>query len=210
MARKPVHLTMKRGKATGRQAVWEVIRQLREFSLNDLWHHTMQERDTIRTYLTALRRGGYVEEAGVRPASNGIVGSKHKNAIPMKVFRLVRDIGVEAPRLKRDGTPCEQGLAQEAMWRTMKRLGDFTFRDLAVMSRTEEVPVTESAAKDYVKHLAAAGYLVATREGNAHRLASYRFVKSRNTGPRAPMIQRLKTVFDANLCEIVWQEEVAE
>lgn len=210
MARKAAHLTMKRGKATGRQAVWEVIRQLREFSLNDLWHHTKQERDTIRTYLTALRRGGYVEEAGVKPASNGIVGSKYANANPMKVFRLARDIGVEAPRLKRDGTPCEQGLAQEAMWRTMKRLSDFTFRDLAVMSRTEDVPVTEAAAKDYVRHLAAAGYLLTLEEGNAHRLSSYRFVKSRNTGPRAPMIQRLKTVFDANLCEIVWQEDVSE
>jgi len=212
MARKAAHLTMKPGRSSGRQATWEAIRKLKDrWTLDDLWHETKQPRDTVRTYLTSLIRGGYVVEVGTRAVPNGIIGSRHKAPVPAKTYSLKHDVGLEAPRLRRDGTACEQSLAQEAMWRSMKRMDDFTFADLAIFASTEEVPVSPQSARHYIKHLLKAGYLVVTKPAKPPtHAARYRFIPSRNTGPLAPMIQRLKTVFDPNLRAIQFQEDAGE
>lgn len=102
------------------------------------------------------------------------------------------------------------GAAQEQMWRTMKILSDFTFRDLAISASTEAVMVNEEAARDYLGALSAAGYLITVQKGGPNRPARYRFNRARNTGPKAPMIQRLKTVFDTNTRQVVWQEEARD
>jgi hypothetical protein len=58
---------------------------------------------------------------------------------------------------------------------------------------------------------ALAGYLIEIKKGQAQgtsRLpARFRFNPARNTGPRPPMIQRTKAVYDPNLGQVVWQEE---
>ena len=74
------------------------------------------------------------------------------------------------------------------------------------MASTDAVPVSARDAADYVKHLLHAGYLTILKASKPGTQAIYRLTN--NTGPRPPMVQRLKTVFDQNLGKIMWHEEV--
>lgn len=132
-------------------------------------------------------------------------------------YRLVKDEGIEAPRVRRDGSRVTQGLAQEQMWRTLRMLpGDTNARELAAHACTSATPVAEAAAKDYLLTLAKAGYLLTTQEGKGLGYgrggvqARYRLKPSRNTGPRPPMICRTRVVYDPNEDKIVWQPSVSE
>jgi hypothetical protein len=190
--RKPAHLQMNGGKSP-RQRIWEAIRQLRAFTLEQLRGELPGtiHRDTIKTYLGCLENGGYVS----RMILDGLPG-----------YSLQQDAGVEAPRLRDDGTPVTQGLAQEQMWRTLKMLGgEHTAKQLAASASTPEVEVTEAAAVDYLAWLAKAGYLV--RTGTGKRTAKYRLIPAKYSGPRPPMIQRVKQVYDPNLDRVVWTRQ---
>ncbi|CUW41103.1 putative phage-related conserved protein [Magnetospirillum sp. XM-1] len=212
MARSPIHEGVRPGKPFGRQAVWEAIRARRDsFALDDLAKATRQPADTIRTYLGCLKKGGYIACAGTLPAKSGMVGVRAGAQFAVKLWRLVRDTGAEAPRLRRDGTQLPVTV-RELMWRAMRMLkGDWTWRDLAIAASVDDQVVSEVDSQDYCKHLLSAGYLVvtheATRGGKLGRLgAPNRLRLVRNTGPRPPMVQRLQTVFDPNLGKVMWQE----
>lgn len=202
MARKPVHLEQAGGKAP-RQRVWEAIRRLAaDFTAPTLERVARIDKATIHTYLQSLERGGFITEIGERQA----IGDR-------KHYQLVRDTGVEAPRLDRRGRPVQQSRGNENMWRTMRIMGEFSPRELAVRASTPDTDVAEGAAKSYVKYLANAGYLTIVDPGHSFirgkgaKQARYRLVASKYTGPRPPMIQRTKAVYDPNLGKIVWQEE---
>ncbi len=197
--RKPVHLTMSAKKPGGRQAVWEEIRRLGTFAVPQVAEACKSHVKTVRTYVDCLLAAGYVE-----PADAGDV-----------TFRLIRDAGVEAPRVRADGSQVTQGTPREQMWRTMRHrsTGEFDFRDLALWSSTDDVVVSEVDAHDYIKNLFRAGYLILVspaKAGRGAQAARYRFNPARNTGPKPPMVQRMKTVFDPNLRKIVWFREVEE
>jgi len=183
-----------RGHAYGRQAVWEAVRELRKFTLAEVAEASGENEGTVRSYVKNLVAGGYLN----RSAPNGPFVAVR--------YELARDDGVEAPRLRRDGGPVLQGLAREQMWRTMKMLRSFTALDLAVAASTESVPVAEDDAKNYVRHLARAGYLAELRPGSPGRPGLHRLAV--DTGPRPPMVTRAKVVFDPNLNRLVWHEEV--
>ena len=100
------------------------------------------------------------------------------------------------PRVRRDGTLVPPTI-QDCMWRAAKMLRTFTVLDLVAAAGREGAEVSEAHAADYLRNLARAGYLAQTATGFA-------FLASRNTGPRAPMITRLSTVFDPNLGAVVW------
>jgi len=206
--RKPVHLVMTAKKPGGRQAIWEVIRRWGgAFSVADISEACKAHEKTVQDYVECLRASGHVV---LRLVHNG--GGGHPSICG---FCLVKDVGVEAPRVRADGSAVTQGLPREQMWRTMraKSTHDFDYRDLALWSSTDDVPVAESDAQDYLKNLAKAGYLirvVAAKTGKGACPARYRFDQRRNTGPKPPMVQRMKTVFDPNLRKIVWFPEVEE
>jgi hypothetical protein len=193
MSRKPVVVLASSGRPYGRQAVWEMMRKLRRFTLADLCHLDM-ERDTVRDYLRGLVKAGYVA-----------VVVEHGRATPA-AYELARDVGLEAPRVRRDGSPVERGQARDHMWRAMKMLPSFSFVDLAVSASSETVQVSEQDAQDYVKHLLRAKYLAVLQPATNRHKAVYRLV--RNTGPRPPMVTRAKVVFDPNLGCVAWCEEV--
>jgi hypothetical protein len=112
----------------------------------------------------------------------------------MPLYRLLRDEGVEAPRVRPDGSRVTMGQGREAMWRTMRILTrPWTPRELAVHASTEEHPVALQEAQDYAQRLCRAGYL--------HRTAAqtYRLIPARYTGPQPPRIQRTKAIWDPNL-----------
>jgi hypothetical protein len=182
--RKAVHLQMEGGKEP-RQIMWEKIRVLRQFTLPQLVGELSGaiHRTSTRAYVNALAAGGFL--------------SLDDN----KVYKLIKDQGVEAPRLKKDGTPVTTGYGTENMWRTLRQMGRaVTVQELVAFASTEANPITEITAHDYLKKLTRAGYLTRDRSGR------YALLPSKNTGPRPPMIQRCAQIFDPNLGEVVWSK----
>lgn len=207
MARKPV--TELAGGKGLRQRIWERIRALpkhAEFGLRDVITG-VEAKESARDYLLSLEKGGFLAVA-VEPTKVG-------NVFTAKRWRLARDVGLEAPRVKRDGSPVTQGLAQEQMWRTLRMTTcDTNARELAAHASTPSIPVAEVAAKDYLKTLFTAGYLERTAEGKGTGAggiqARYRLKRNRNTGPRPPMVCRTKVVYDPNEDKVVWQPRVTD
>lgn len=197
MSRKSV-VQMAGGKSP-RQRIWEAIRGYAGsgvgiFTAVELSRHSKCEMDQVREYLTGLRAGGWIV------------------AIDGVGYSLEKDNGIEAPRVRRDGTAVVQGSINEAMWGAICVLGTFTSMQVAGISGA--APAT---AKTYCRMLAKAGYLQVVDPGKGvgkgGKPTVWHAVKSRNTGPRAPMITRLKAVYDPNLHEVAWMDgadEIAE
>ncbi len=201
MARKPAHLEMAGGRGP-RQRVWEFIRKhSRDFTVPAIEKATVIDVLTIRSYVQSLERGGFIKQTN---ECARVVDRKH--------YCLLRDVGIEAPRVDRKGNMVRP-TATENMWRTMRIIGDFTPAELAVRASTAETRVADETAKTYVGLLASAGYLTLVEQGHPYirgvgaKQNRYRLMASKYTGPRPPMIQRTKCVYDPNLGKIVWQEE---
>lgn len=211
MSRKPAHLELAGGKGL-RQRLWDRIRQRgdKPFCLDDLITGAeVNSLCTAREYITGLFHAGYLD---LRRAA--VTAGRTENRMPA-LYSLVRDAGIEAPRVRKDGTPVTMGLAQEQMWRTLRmHKGDTNARELAAHASTPEIPVKEVAAADYLGHLHRANYLQCTQEAkrtlrNGGRIqARYRLIS--NTGPRPPMVCRTDAIYDPNLGETVWVRPVNE
>jgi len=203
MSQKPVH---QRRQDETRDAIWAAIRRFgrnnETFSVRDIANVTRLGIDTIRDYLTGLTAAGYLESAG----TVYIPGSRKQAA----TFRLVRDCGVDAPRVRKDGSEIIQGRGRENMWLTIPILQEFSARELAFSASTEAHRVAESEAECYCSYLARAGYIAVVVPGKpgskttAGTTTRYRHRPSKYTGPRPPMIQRVKQVYDPNIRKVVW------
>jgi len=202
--RQPVSIKQRHGHVTHRDAIWAAIRALREFSVSEIEDKTRVSHSTIKTYIIGLTKAGYLERTEHHRRAR--VG----NRFVANRWKLVNDVGVDSPRITREGKHITQGLARENMWRAMKIMRDFSTRDLVSQASTDSVKIKPSDAKDYVKYLHKAGYLIVTvpaKPGNkpgTGTQARYRMLASRYTGPRPPMIQRTKQVFDPNTGKVVW------
>jgi len=208
MARQPV--TAYAGGKGPRQRIWEAIRARSdaEWTRYTIARAACVADTTVTTYCQALEKAGIVGKAGETAVGNLAVEAR---------WVLLRDEGLEAPRLKRDGSRVTQGLAQEQMWRTLRLLGgDLNAHELAAHASTDAVPVTLSAAEHYITWLLAAGYLIRTRAGKGLGKAGkglparYRLDPARNSGPRPPMICRAKVVYDPNEDAVVWAPIVTD
>jgi len=205
MPMKPAHIALAGGKGF-RQRLWDRIRQIDgDFRLVDIVQGS-ESNATARNYLVGLERGGYLELVEENPRTNRLCAHKR--------WRLVRDIGAEAPRVRQDGSPVVMGLAQEQMWRTLRTLkGDTNARELAAYASTEAVSVSLAAAVSYLHHLHLANYLKCTVDGKAsagRRGMQVRYRLISNTGPRPPMVQRTDALYDPNLDAVVWVKPVNE
>ncbi len=204
MSRKPAPLELDGGKGP-RQRVWELIRATRgqPFERLEVIPGDV-DTGTARTYLQGLEKAGYLAPAGDRPGAHA--------AARVRRYVLARDAGVEAPRVRKDGTLVTMGFAQEQMWRTLRMLkGDTNARELAAHASTVAIPVQEAAAGDYLRNLHLAGYMDCTKPGKAGAHASqarYRLIS--NTGPLPPMICRADAIYDPNLGKTVWVKPVTE
>ena len=205
--RKPVSLThATQGVVSPQDAVWQVVRQFQgAFAHRDVCRATQAvmktgvNDDTVRSYLRRLEKGGYLESHQEKVNADG---KPLRGAARQRLYRLIRDTGIETPRLTRDGQPVTQGAGQEAMWQTLRILGECNCRELAQTANSHRVTVSVEEARHYMKHLHACGYLVMTQPNNGvHSHARYRLIPSRNTGPKAPQVRRIKAVFDANTGE---------
>lgn len=196
--RKPVDLTATNGSP--RQRMWDAIRaqQGKDFAARDVtWHTGELRRDTVRSYLYSLEAAGILE---ARPPA----GSP-----PRRQWRLVKDHGIEAPRVNRKGETVTQGRGRENMWRVIRMpTTEFSWIGLAVLASTDQTVVAEQEAREYCQSLAKAGYLLDVSPRKNKCVSIYRFNRTMDTGPLPPMIQRIKSVWDQNLRKIVWQAEV--
>ena len=169
----------------------------------DIEDSTRIKPATILSYLTGLTKAGYLKRI---PGKKNTKNSQGCNIIErLSQWELINDIGVEAPRVTKTGKPVIQGNKRENMWRTMKVVKQFTSRQLAINATTESCKVGFADSKDYCRYLAYAGYLAVVKKGLGQQQTVYKFMKSKNTGPKPPMIQRIKQVFDPNLGEVVWK-----
>lgn len=200
MPRKPI--TELAGGKSPRQRVWETIRAWAgtgsgTFTATDLARASKIEIEPVREYLKCLVAGGWV---GI--VMQGRIGVK-------SVYRLEKDNGIEAPRVRRDGSEVIQGSGNEAMWGAISVLGEYDAQTIADLSGARL-----STAKFYCMFLERAGYLQVIRagkgKGNGGTPTLWRTVKSRISGPRAPMITSLKAVYDPNLHQVMWAEGADE
>lgn len=187
----------------GYEAAWASIRVRKQFTLQDVLCDISKtygdnvNADTIKSYIQRLVRGGYAEAAGY---------VKTPTARVMQ-YALIKDVGNEAPRLRKDGQRSRHGRNRENMWRSMRMLNHFNYRELALTASTDGVKVTEADAKDYLKDLYRAGYLRAVKPGDKTTgCAIYRLIK--NTGPKPPVVRKISHVYDPNLKQVVWPQEL--
>lgn len=183
--RKPSHVVASGQDSSGQAGIWATIRLMREFTVQDIEQKTRASRRSVHGYLKSLEASGRLE--------------RDKAVIPHQ-WKLIRDTGVEVPRLRADGSRVTQGNGTAQMWRVMRTVKFFTVEELAVTASTAETPVSHLTARSYAYTLAKAGYLK-RREGEGG-VTRFRFV--RDTGPKAPEIQTTKQVFDRNTQEVVW------
>ena len=181
MSQKPID---KRRPEETRQAIWAAIRRLGAFVPKEVRYKTRCSRSQVDEYVACLLAAGIVERVAGEPGR----------------YVLVWDRGSDAPRVRRDGTPVTQGRGRENMWRTMKVLGTFSALELAINASTEEHAVAKREADTYCRYLEKAGYL--------HKLNGglFSLVRAMHTGPKPPMIQRVKQVYDPNLGRVVWSQ----
>ncbi|MET3999687.1 hypothetical protein [Marinobacterium sp. MBR-109] len=197
--RKPVQMELVGGKPA-RQRVWEQIRLHRErFQIYTIARRAEAEDETVKTYLQCLEKGGYVVK---------LTAEKFEFAD----YQLVRDTGIEAPRLTRDGQPVTQGMGQESMWRCLRMLGAMDARQLAMHASSSGFEVKETTARRYVKALKRAGYLQVVQPCNRHRgkLEVIQLIPHMNSGPRPPQIQRVGVVYDPNWNKVMHADEPEE
>lgn len=210
MPRRPVHIEaqMTVRVPRGIQGYWEIIRDLSRGGAAWTTRAVWDGIDGPRPHIADLR--DYVR----RLDKAGIVASVGADVEGATLYRLERDPGPEAPRLRKDGTPAKaQGRGTEQMWRVLRMAGagGVDARELAATAATEEHPVAMTTAHAYLCHLHKAGYLAVVSphsHGGAGRLARYRLFPHMNTGPLAPMIQRTKHVWDPNRLEVMGVAEV--
>lgn len=201
MARRPI-TEMAGQSVRGIDAYWAIILDLHksagQFTLTDVEMRTNAPRRTVGDYVLRLVRAGIL---AVVAEDGGATGKAN-------IYQLVKPQS-DTPRPRRDGTLAEQGGAREQMWRTARIIKEFSARDLAIQASTEECMVNPRDALDYCHYLLKAGYLAVKQAAAPGVPAVYRFLPSRYTGPKAPMVQRVKAVFDPNTGEVVWTAKEA-
>jgi len=178
----PVVLMKWRRPLDYRQAVWDEIRRA-EGAFAEPWlsNTAKVQIRTVRSYLQCLVAGGILS------SEDG----------PPRLYRLVHNTGLHAPRIRPNGTAVEQGRGRASAWLAMRVLKRFTVRELHAACGATEVDI-----KSFCKHLLKAGYLKAAVKGAGGAPSTYLLI--RNTGPLPPQVTRIKCVYDQNLGEVTW------
>lgn len=187
--RKPAHLVLLEGR-DNRQRVWEVLKNRQDgISIYKVSRLTNIAYETVKTYVSSLRKAGYLEPGDGTGAQ--------------KLFRLILDTGIEAPQLKPDGSASKTGQGTEAMWRTLRMLKGINATELADHA-SHATSTSVATAKNYLKWLNWAGYLDVTMPAQPGRQARYQLAYGMYTGPLPPIIQRSGQLFDPNLGTVVY------
>ena len=178
------------------QRIWEAVRLHRDDFTPFLIHSSSEASGgAIRSYLHSLRAGGFIERINQRAKT---ADEQH--------YRLIRDCGIEYPRLTAKGTPITRDLCTEAIWRTMRIIGEFSIKELVAFAATPDRPIAAITVTNYLRHLVQAGYVQQVSKSKYN--GRYRLIASKYTGPKPPVVGRSAYVYDPNLDSVVWEESV--
>lgn len=197
--RKPIQMELVGGKPA-RQRAWEQVRLHKErFQIYLIARRADADVDTVKTYVQSLEKGGYVVRL-------------NDKRLDYADYQLIRDTGIEAPRLNRDGQPVTQGMGQEAMWRCLRMLGPMDARQLVRHVISSGIELKETTARRYLKALKKAGYLQVIHPCDRHKgkLEVLQLIPRMNSGPRPPQIQRVGVVYDPNWNQVMHADEPEE
>jgi len=203
MSRQPAVVELAGGKST-RQRIWEAMRRAeadgpQTYSTETLSRLSKVEMEPVREYLKALAAAGIVVRAH----------EAREGARVKYYWALNRNAGVEAPRVRRDGSEVTQGRGTEALWAAMTALDTFTSSFAAEIAN-----VKPSTAATYCGALGKAGYLDVIKPGKGTGKGGIATVwavaQAHRAKPRAPMITRLKAIYDPNIHKLVRLEGADE
>ncbi len=180
-----------------RETLWMAIRKLKRFTVADLYPQTDLDKSTVQLYLRSLVKAEILTRTERNTPKKEQTTGRFQ---PSCVYELAKD-SMEPPRVRKDGTEVTQGAGRTHMWRSMKTLKRFTLSDLTACSSTRKKPVACNEAATYLKFLVVAGYVERMDTKPLERAV---FALANWTGPKAPMIQRVKKVWDPNLKKVVW------
>lgn len=173
----------------GEAGWWGVIKRLDEagpWSTADVHGETNTPRGPVCAFVAKLRKAGIAKLIKVERTRHGR---------PKNLYRLARRPN-DVPRLRGDGSPSEPR-AQEALWRTIRTLKTFGLRELAFLATSGRKAVPLSTARWYCRKLLGAGYLVEVPR--SVRTIGYRLKPGMDTGPKAPVVLQVQSVWDPNL-----------
>lgn len=201
--RRPIEVTSATTYQSPRDKIWSEIRSLKTFTLIDLEKATNIKRGSIETYVKGLHAAGYLKLA--EPFNRFTRKSRVEQGLAVgDTYELVKDVGVTAPRVTKHGKPVTQGLGRARLWQSIRILRKgFSVEDLVMTANTEQISVSTAEARTYCQKLRQANYLKKLSKNPVR----YSLLPSKNTGPRAPMIQRNKAIFDPNKNAVVWTRE---
>lgn len=192
--RQPINIEM-RGLRTPRERVWEALLQagadkakFDRLTVQDLCDPVVRWT-AVENYLLALEKAGFIKVAGTLPATRGKIAQQ-------RLYVWAKKLPGTAPRISKQGGHVRMGDGNDAMWRAMKVLAVFDYTDIAKAATLGDVVVRPATAKTYLNALARAGYLDTLRNAKPGTPARHKLAN--NTGPHAPAVTRLKTVFDRN------------
>lgn len=171
------------GRKSVQQQMWECIRHkvAGAFHEHDLSQATGIDLGVVRNYLSRLVKGDVLQFDGAQ-------------------FKLLRDVGAEAPNLNPDGTEDVSDRPYEAIWRVLRIMGDTTLEGAMDTCQTAGVPTGKTQVQRYLNALTSAGYLHRSREG------VYRLLPGHWTGPFFPRLTRIEVLalVDQNDDRVVW------
>lgn len=213
--RKPVDASAVGGVLL-RQRVYAAMRERGEqwWTLTEIASLAKAHPAAVQSYVHALRLGGLVQSGTDAQRQGATERREPYIALALgdeEEYRLAVDLGAEAPQVTKGGAIVEGLTVQESIWKAARvfRRG-FTWEDIAGAVSSDERPVSPGTVKAYLADLHAAGYLkkaIPSRPGVA---ALWSLRPERDSGPRAPMVQRTKTVFDPNTGQTVFRWTDAE
>lgn len=184
---------------SGQDHFWRVMRDLDPggpWTVTDVSDRSRSDsREAVKEYVRRLIKGGYLAGAGTLEDGT-------------RLYQIARRVA-HAPSVTRDGQRGRQGAVNRQLWTAIRSLGSFNYRELVIAAATEEVPIRETTARDYLKRLFNAGYLRIVDPGKPGTPRTYALKRAMNTGPGAPKVLRTKLVWDTNRNEIVG-ETIAE
>ena len=186
-----------------RSRLWAALRdnKHRALDIGRLSDWADSEPSAVLYHLQGLVKAGYVVKTTI-PRATGF--DKH-------LYRLANDVGVDAPMIGNDGKPLVVGIKNANMWRTMRMLKQFSYVDVEAHASTREHPIATGSVRDYIHMLYISGYLRMVKEpenkGKHRGRTPAVYVLVQDTGAKAPMVQKLKTVYDPNLHKVMYQEE---
>ncbi|NAN53589.1 hypothetical protein EX349_20520 [Pseudomonas protegens] len=180
-----------------RQHIWEAIRAInaspKALTTYAVARKSGQDDQAVRAYFRDMEKAGIVSKVRTVDRYDA-------------EWELLKDEGVEAPRITKDGKVSKYAGGAENVWRALRILGEFSAAEAAAAASVNGVSISEYGAQVYLSGLAKAGYL--TRSGGtAGNKTRFRLIPSRYTGPKHPIYQRdFNQVYDPNLDQVVWRK----